>query len=69
MLHCQLGERSAKYENIYIQEYKTIRELKNGVDEYIEFYNYRRFHKTLKYKKPMEIYNLKDEKEVINLAA
>jgi putative transposase len=61
--------RSAKYENIYIQEYKTIRELKNGVNEYIEFYNYRRFHQTLKYKKPMEIYNLKEEKEVIKLAA
>lgn len=61
--------RSAKYENIYIQEYKTIRELKNGVDEYIEFYNYRRFHQKLKYKKPMEIYNLKEEEEVIKLAA
>ena len=32
--------RSAKYENIYIQEYKNIRELKNGVNEYIAFYNY-----------------------------
>lgn len=61
--------RSAKYENIYLQEYKTIRELKNGVNEYIEFYNYRRFHQTLKYKKPMDIYNLKQEKEVIKLAA
>tara|TARA_Y100000385_G_C13037528_1_gene613698 strand:+ start:254 stop:1420 length:1167 start_codon:yes stop_codon:yes gene_type:complete len=61
--------RSVKYENIYIQEYKTIRELKNGVDEYIEFYNYRRFHQTLKYRKPMEIYNLKEEKEVIKIAA
>lgn len=61
--------RSAKYENIYIQEYKTIRELKNGVNEYIEFYNYRRFHQTLKYKKPMEIYNLKEEKNLIKLAA
>ena len=33
--------RSAKYENIYIQEYKTIRELKNGVNEYIAFYTVR----------------------------
>ena len=61
--------RSAKYENIYIQEYKTIRELKNGVNEYIEFYNYRRFHQTLEYKKPMDIYNLKQEDEAIKLAA
>ena len=61
--------RSAKYENIYIQEYKSIRELKNGVNEYIEFYNFRRFHQTLNYKKPMDIYHLKEEKKVIKLAA
>lgn len=48
--------RSAKYENIYIQEYKIIRELKEGVQEYIEFYNHKRFHQTLKCKKPMDAY-------------
>ena len=61
--------RSAKYENIYIQEYKTIRELKNGVNEYIEFYNCRRFHQTLDYKKPMDVYNYKEKEEAIKLAA
>jgi putative transposase len=60
--------RSAKYENIYIQEYKTIRELKNGVNEYIEFYNYRRFHQTLGYKKPMDIYNYREESITIMAA-
>lgn len=49
--------RSAKYENIYLQEYSTIRELKTGINEYVEFYNHRRFHQSLKYKKPMNIYN------------
>jgi len=49
--------RSAKYENIYLQEYQSIRELKAGVKEYIEFYNQRRFHQTLGYKKPMDVYN------------
>ena len=49
--------RSAKYENIYLHEYKTIKELKNGVAEYIEFYNHRRFHQSLNYKKPMEVYS------------
>ena len=53
--------RSAKYENIYLHEYENIRELKSGVRDYIEFYNNRRFHQTLKYKKPMEIYNLGNE--------
>jgi putative transposase len=49
--------RSAKYENIYLQEYRTIRELKAGINEYVGFYNNRRFHQSLKYKKPMNIYN------------
>ena len=48
--------RSAKYENIYLHEYSTIRELKKGVSEYIDFYNYKRFHQTLAYRKPMNTY-------------
>lgn len=60
--------RSAKYENIYIQEYRTIRELKTGVNEYIEFYNNKRFHQSLNYKKPMEIYMNKVD-NLIKLAA
>ncbi|QHS25936.1 IS3 family transposase [Piscirickettsia salmonis] len=31
-------------------------ELKAGVTEYIEFYNNKRFHQTLDYKKPMDVY-------------
>jgi putative transposase len=49
--------RSAKYENIYINEYKTVKELKAGVTDYIKFYNHRRFHQTLDYRRPMEAYN------------
>ena len=48
--------RSAKYENIYLHEYSNIRDLKHGVAGYIEFYNYERFHQTLGYSKPMDIY-------------
>lgn len=48
--------RSAKCERIYLNEYNSIKELKEDVRDYIEFYNYRRFHQTLKYKKPMEVY-------------
>ena len=49
--------RSAKYENIYLLEYSTIKELKSGVAEYVDFYNHRRFHQTLDYKKPMDVYS------------
>jgi putative transposase len=31
-------------------------ELITDVDDYIEFYNHRRFHETLGYKKPMDVY-------------
>ncbi len=48
--------RSAKVEKIYLNEYFKVSDLKSDVKEYIEFYNYRRFHETLKYKKPMNVY-------------
>jgi putative transposase len=49
--------RSAKVERIYLNEYHSIKELKDDMRDYIEFYNYRRFHETLEYKKPMETYH------------
>jgi len=48
--------RSAKVEKIYLNEYFKISTLKNDVKDYMQFYNYRRFHETLKYKKPMNVY-------------
>jgi len=48
--------RSAKVEKIYLNEYFKISTLKSDVSDYMEFYNYRRFHETLKYKKPMNVY-------------
>ena len=48
--------RSAKCERIYLNEYKTIRELKDDIQDYMKFYNHRRFHETLEYKKPMAVY-------------
>jgi putative transposase len=58
--------RSAKVEKIYLNEYFKISTLKSDVSDYIEFYNYRRFHETLEYKKPMNVYwnsmKINDEK-------
>ena len=51
--------RSAKCERIYLNEYATIAELREDVGDYIDFYNHRRFHETLAYKKPMNTYQLK----------
>ena len=49
--------RSAKCERIYLNEYNSINELKQDVKSYINFYNYHRFHQTLDYKRPMEVYD------------
>ncbi|MDF1881549.1 IS3 family transposase [Sulfurimonas sp. MAG313] len=48
--------RSAKCECIYLNEYHTIKELKEDLKDYMNFYNYKRFHQTLDYKKPMNVY-------------
>jgi putative transposase len=49
--------RSAKCERIYLNEYNSIKELKEDVTDYINFYNFKRFHQTLDYKKPMNVYH------------
>jgi len=49
--------RSAKYEKIYLNEYRDMKMLKDDMHEYIHFYNNKRFHQTLDYKKPMDVYH------------
>jgi len=67
--------RSAKVERIYLNEYNTIKELKTDVSDYINFYNHRRFHQTLNYKKPMSFYydslkiNNKDYDKLLEIEA
>ena len=48
--------RSAKCERVYLNQYAGIVELRNDVADYIDFYNNRRFHESIGYKKPMEFY-------------
>lgn len=48
--------RTLKYDEIYLNEYHSILDLKSKVSKYIYFYNHRRFHSALDYKKPMNVY-------------
>ena len=48
--------RSVKYENIYLNEYKNLKELKGGVKSYFEFFNTERYHQSLEYATPDEVY-------------
>lgn len=56
--------RTVKYENIFLWNYETFKELKQGLKMYFKFYNSRRFHQSLEYKRPDEIYfNQIDERK------
>ena len=48
--------RTLKYDEIYINEYASISDLRLGIDRYINFYNFERFHSSLNYEKPMNVY-------------
>ncbi|WP_422120685.1 IS3 family transposase [Koleobacter methoxysyntrophicus] len=48
--------RSLKYEKIYRMEYETPRQVRQGITEYIDEYNYERPHQSLGYKTPAEVY-------------
>jgi putative transposase len=54
--------RTLKYEEIYINDYRNIKELRRGIDRFMDFYNYNRFHSSLGYKKPMDVYRKKRSK-------
>ena len=56
--------RTVKYEDIYIKEYATPRELRRGLDDFFVKYNTRRGHQSLDYMTPEEVYfNLRGFKE------
>jgi putative transposase len=48
--------RTLKYDEIYINEYASISDLKKGINRYMHFYNHERFHSALNYDKPMNVY-------------
>ena len=48
--------RTLKHGNIYISDYQSIKELKEGVKAYMYKYNFKRFHSAIGYQKPMNMY-------------
>ena len=49
--------RSVKYEDVYLKGYQTMNEAHEGLKAYFRFYNNERFHQSLGYKTPREIYH------------
>ena len=48
--------RSVKYEEVYLNDYATVSEAKEGIGNYMYFYNQERPHQSLDYKTPAEVY-------------
>jgi len=48
--------RSVKYEEVYLNDYQTVREAKEGISRYLVFYNQERPHQSLDYRTPGEVY-------------
>lgn len=48
--------RSVKYENVFLRGYQNIPEARAGLKKYFEFYNNARYHQSLGYKTPAQVY-------------
>ena len=48
--------RTLKYEDVYPKSYRTIKEARRGIEEYINIYNKERLHSSLDYLTPDEAY-------------
>ncbi len=48
--------RTVKYEYIYLHDIQSVREARQGLKAYFEFYNHHRLHQSLAYRTPAEVY-------------
>jgi len=49
--------RTVKYEDIYLKEYRSVRDCRQGLTAFFDRYNCRREHQSLDYNYPEEIYS------------
>jgi len=48
--------RTVKYEEVYLNEYRDVRQVIAGLGSYFDFYNNRRLHQSMDYRTPAEVY-------------
>jgi putative transposase len=48
--------RSLKYEEVYLRDYRLVREAQKGIGDWFRFYNQDRPHQSLGYQTPARIY-------------
>jgi putative transposase len=56
--------RTIKQEEVYLNDYATPREARQGLSTYLRFYNEERIHQSLDYRTPAEVYFAQVRKEV-----
>lgn len=49
--------RSLKYECLYLRQFEKVSDLRLAIKKYVDFYNTQRFHQSLNYKTPQEVYS------------
>ena len=47
--------RTITYEEVYLKEYASPREAREGLRDYLRFYNEQRLHQALDYQTPAEV--------------
>jgi putative transposase len=48
--------RSLKWEEVYLNDYRNVREAKQGISQWFHFYNHERPHQSLDYRTPYEVH-------------
>jgi putative transposase len=48
--------RTVKYEEVYLKDYASVREARQGLGKYFTFYNHKRLHQALGYQTPASVY-------------
>ena len=48
--------RSLKYEEVYLKDYGSVKEAREGIARYFQFYNHERLHQSLDYRTPAAVY-------------
>jgi len=49
--------RTVKYEEVYLHDYQTVPQARQGLATYFRFYNQERLHQALGYRTPHEVYH------------
>lgn len=59
--------RTVKYEEVYLHDYGTPREARQGLTRYFGFYNHERPHQALDYRTPAQVYFHREEAQLLYL--